>query len=455
MPLNISQTYQTHFLVFLGHLVLSLGALDPLATISREDMELFYQGMGEDCIIPEVSSSSDHFPTFELDSPFSVSNTVGIYSVLTTKMEEDGSSGPVVDWKDLANFTNEIIGIFEWYRTSNCSRMVRFPTEFSQGSDLLDDEILKLTSDFVEDHRELLVLFDTSLPSVVNVLSPRAGVEALRIFMTHNDGILWENQRGNTARLGEIEVRIDSLEEPGWTASSGREPPGDESPWETYKEIMGSVKKLELRVNTLENSDRLPPPSREKDSPDVSPLLSCENVTCSTDSGAIGFLFEGGLAEAVTTSFALSILNLAVILVTGVVIYRRNYQIVSRTRVLEMKMGSHGGNRDVVQRRGNGMSSQRGPCLPRLEMNIFDAPRSSFGPHRCPQPRMDHCLEAETPTPFTGIVRNAVRFSPAAPTQRVDGRRRYTSVSLTDEGDGRKSFSSQGRRPDPFAGDSL
>ena len=166
-------------------------------------------------------------------------------------------------------------------------------------------------------------------------------------------------------------------------------------------------------------------------------------------------LFKGGLAEAVTTSFALSVLNMAIILVTGVVIYRRNYQIVSRTRVLEMKMGGHGGNRDTVQRRGNGMSSQHGPCLPRLEMDIFDAPGSSYIPHRCPQPRMDRCVEAEPPTSFAGIVRNAVSFSPVAPTQRSDRRRRYTSVSLTDEGDGRKSFSDQRRHPNPFVGDSL
>ena len=187
----------------------------------------------------------------------------------------------------------------------------------------------------------------------------------------------------------------------------------------------------------------------------MSPLLSCENVTCLTDPGAIGVLFEGGLAEAVTTSFALSVLNLAVILVTGVVIYRRNYQIVSRTRVLEMKMGGPGGNRDAVQRRGNGVSSQHGPYLPRLEMDIFDAPGSSYIPHRCPQPRMDRCVEAEPPTSFAGIVRNAVGFSPVAPTQRSDRRRRYTSVSLADEGDGRKSFGDQGRHPNPFVGDSL
>ena len=160
---------------------------------------------------------------------------------------------------------------------------------------------------------------------------------------------------------------------------------------------MSSVEKLELCVNTLENLDRLSLPSRGKGSPDVSPLLSCENVTCLTDPGAIGALFEGGLAEAVTTSFALSVLNLAIILVTGVVIYRRNYQIVSRTRILEMKMGGPGGNCDAVQGRGNVMSSQHGPYLPRLEMDVFDAPRSNYLSHRCPQPRMDRCVEVGIP----------------------------------------------------------
>ena len=264
---NISQSSATHFLVLFGHLVLSLGALDPLATISREDMELFYQGMGESCVIPEAGPSVDQFPTFELDSPFSVSNTVGIYSVLKTKMEEDGSLVPMVDWRDLANLTSEIIEMFEWYRTSNCSRMVRFPTMFSQGSDLLDDEILKLISDFVGDHQELVVLFDTSLPSVVNILSPRAGVEALRIFMTHNNRILWGNQQGNMALMEELKIRVDSLEKPDWAASSGQEPHGDETLWETQRGIMSSVEKLELRVNTLENLDHLPLPSCGKAPP--------------------------------------------------------------------------------------------------------------------------------------------------------------------------------------------
>ena len=97
MPFNISQSYPTHFLVLLGHLVLSLGALDPLATISREDMELSYQGTREECVIPEVDLSTSPFPTFDLESPFSVSSTVGVYSVLRTKMEGEGSPGSVVD----------------------------------------------------------------------------------------------------------------------------------------------------------------------------------------------------------------------------------------------------------------------------------------------------------------------------------------------------------------------
>ena len=154
---------------------------------------------------------------------------------------------------------------------------------------------------------------------------------------------------------------------------------------------MGSVEKLELRVNTLENLDRLSLPSRGKDSPDVSPLLSCENVTCLTDPGAVGALFKGGLAEAVTTCFTLSVLNMAIFLVTGVIIYRRNYQIISRTKVLEMKMGNHGGGCDATQWRGKGMSSQHGPCLPRLDLDIVDAPGLGHISHRYPRPRMDRC----------------------------------------------------------------
>ena len=180
-------------------------------------MEFFYQETGEECIIPEVDLSTDPFPTFDLQSPFSVSNTVGIYSVLKTNMEGDGSPVPIVDWRDLANLTSEIIEMFEWYRTSNCSRMVRFPTVFSQGSDLLDDEILKLISEFVEDHQELVVLFDTSLPSVINILSPRAGVETLRIFTTHNDRVLLESQQGNMVLMKELESRVGTLETVSYT----------------------------------------------------------------------------------------------------------------------------------------------------------------------------------------------------------------------------------------------
>ena len=155
---------------------------------------------------------------------------------------------------------------------------------------------------------------------------------------------------------------------------------------------MGLVEKLELRVNALENLGRLSLSSRGKDSPDVSPLLSWKNITCLTDPWAIGALFKGGLAETVTISFALSALNMAIILVTGVVIYQRNYQIVFRTRVLEMKMGGHGENYGIIQRRGNGMFSQRGPCLPRLNVDICDAAGSSHISRRCPQPRMDRCI---------------------------------------------------------------
>ena len=182
--------YQTQFLVFLGHLVLSLEALDPLATISREDMKIFYSGMEEDCVTPKVNSSSDYLPTFKLDSPFSLSSTLGIYSTLRTEIGEDRSRGPVVNWKDLANLTNGIIGIFEWFRTPKCERVVRFPTMFSNGADRLDEEVLELISEFADSHQELMVLPDTSLPSVINVLSPRASAETLRIFMSHNDRIL-------------------------------------------------------------------------------------------------------------------------------------------------------------------------------------------------------------------------------------------------------------------------
>ena len=179
--------------------------------ISRDDMELFYQGMGKECVIPEVALSAPPFPTFDLESPFSIGNTVGIYSVLKINMDGDEESVSIVDWRDLTNLTSGVIEMFEWYRASNCSRMVRYPTAFSQGSDLLDDEVLKLISEFVEDHQGLVTLFDTRLPLIINILSPRAGVEALRIFTSHSDQILLEGQQGNVVLIKELESRVGAL----------------------------------------------------------------------------------------------------------------------------------------------------------------------------------------------------------------------------------------------------
>ena len=296
MPFNISQSYPTHFLVLLGHLVLSLGALDPLATISREDMELFYQGTREECVIPEVDLSTSPFPTFDLESPFSVSSTVGVYSVLKTKMEGEGSLGSVVDWKDLANLTSEIIEMFEWFRTPMCKRVVRFPTVLSKRSDLLDDEVLKLISGFVENHQELVVLFDTNFPSVINILSPRAGVETLRIFMTHNDGILLEGQRESVSSMEKLESRMGALETLKHLLSSRKTSPADEVLWKTQQGILNLAKKLDTRVSVLENLDRLSFSAPKKAPLSASSLLNCGNITCFPDLGAIGALFEGGLS---------------------------------------------------------------------------------------------------------------------------------------------------------------
>ena len=46
--------------------------------------------------------------------------------------------------------------------------------------DQLDDEVLRVTSEFVEHHPELLVILDTRIPSVINLLSPRASAESQR-----------------------------------------------------------------------------------------------------------------------------------------------------------------------------------------------------------------------------------------------------------------------------------
>lgn len=226
--------------------MLSLGALDPLATISREDMESFYHSM-----------PTRPFPTSDLESPFSVSSTVEIYSALRTRTEREGSLGSVVDWKDLANLISEITETFEWFRTPKCKRVVRFPTVLSKRSDLLDDEVLKLISGFVENRQELVVLLDTNLPSVINILSPRASAETLRIFMTHNDGILLEGQRESVSSMEKLESKVGALETLKHLLSSRRTSPADEVFWKTQQGILNLAKKLDTRVSVLENLDRL------------------------------------------------------------------------------------------------------------------------------------------------------------------------------------------------------
>ena len=322
--------YQTQLLVFLGHLV-TLEALDPLATISREDMKIFYPGMEEDCVTPEVNPAPDH-------SPFSFSSTLRIYSILKTEMGENRSLGPVVNWKDLVNLTNEIIEIFEWFRTPKCERVVRFPTVFSKGADRLDEEVLELISEFADSHQELMVLLDTSLPSVVNVLSPRASAETLRIFMSHNDRILLNGQFESLSSLRGLESRVGALETLKHLLSSRKTSPADEVLWRAQQWSINLAEKLDTRVKILESSDCLSFSPPQKAPFSAAPLLDCGNMTHLLGLGAAGAFFEGDLPDAVLTCFILSAVNIAILLVTSAVISRRNYQIISRVKVLEIEV---------------------------------------------------------------------------------------------------------------------
>ena len=436
--------------------MLSLETLDPLATISREDMELFYQEMGEDCLIPEVSSSLGHFPAFGSDSPFSVSNTVRIYSMLfqfKTKMEGNESPGPVVNWKDLAKLTNEIIGIFEWFRTPECERVVRFPTTLSKGSDLLDEEVLELISEFASNHQELIVLLNTSLPSVVNILSPRASAETLRIFMSHNDGILLARQRESVSLLGKLEARVSALETLKHLLSSRKTSPADEVLWRIQRWSINLLKKLDTRVSALENVDCLSfsPPKKAPFS--ASPLPDRENVTGLPDLGAAGGLFEGDLSDAVLACLILSTTNIVILLVMGAVIGRRNYLIISRTEALELEIRGRGRSRDTHPRRGKGKFDQHGSCSSLSDQDIFETStpikKENFSQHgscsslsdpdivgamapSCPpfeyhQRETDRCVEFEFHPSSASIVRSSVSATPVASTSGPD--RRCSGVS--------------------------
>ena len=395
--------YQTQFLVFLGHLVLSLEALDPLATISREDMKIFYSGVEEDCVTPEVNSSSDYLPTFKLDSPFSLSSTLGIYSTLRTEIGEDRSRGPVVNWKDLANLTNGIIGIFEWFRTPKCERVVRFPTMFSNGADRLDEEVLELISGFVDSHQELMVLPDTSLPSVINVLSPRASAETLRILMSHNDRILLNGQFESLNSLRGLESRVGALETLKHLLSSRKTSPAEEVLWRAQQWSINLAEKLDTRVKILEGSDCSSFSSSQKASFSATPLLDCGNMTHSLGLGAVGAFFEGDLPDAVLTCFILSVVNIAILLVISAVINRRNYQIISRVKALELEVKGRSGDRNAPLWRGKENFDQHGSSSSLSDSDIFVSLMPSSPPFEDRQHETNRWVGVELhPLPWRG-----------------------------------------------------
>ena len=383
--------------------MLSLEAFDPLATISREDMKIFYQGVEEDCVIPEVNSSSDHFPTFKLDSPFSLSSTLGIYSILRTEMGENRSLGPVVNWKDLANLTNEIIGIFEWFRTPKCERVVRFPTMFSKGADRLDEEVLELISEFADSHQELMVLPDTSLPSVINVLSPRASAETLRIFMSHNDRILLNGQFESLNSLRGLESRVGALETLKHLLSSRKTSPAEEVLWRALQWSINLAEKLDTRVKMLESADCSSfSPSQEAPF-SATPSLDCGNMTRLLGLGAVGAFFEGDLPDAVLTCFILSAVNIAILLVTSAVISRRNYQIISRVKALEFEVKGRSGGRNAHLWREKENFDRHGSSSSLSDSDMFVTLMPSSPPFEDHQHEADRCVGIELrPLPWRG-----------------------------------------------------
>ena len=117
--------------------------------------------------------------------------------------------------KEIVSFTYSLFCLFDWYQGAGTGRLIRYPTILSKGAEELDDRVLKAISNFMEQHARVLVIFNVSTLSMMNLLSPRVGAESLHIFASHNDGILLEGQR-EVAKLMECiashVVVLESLE---------------------------------------------------------------------------------------------------------------------------------------------------------------------------------------------------------------------------------------------------
>ena len=137
------------------------------------------------------------------------------------------------------------------------------------------------------------------------------------------------------------------------------------------------------------------------------------------------------------------------LLVTGVVIYRRNYQIVSRTEALEMKMGNRGRSRSTYPWRGKESFDRCGSRSSQSDLDVFETSAPSYPSFQGPQQEANRCVEIEPYPPLAGIVRSAVSFTPAAYTSGPDRRRPSVSQFMANVEDGRQSGVDRKRRLNP------
>jgi hypothetical protein len=388
MFLNVSQPYPAHFFILFSHILLSIGATDPLVLIDRDDVEDFYEGSGIDCEALEADFSDPIYPSFDLDSPFSVSNTVGIFASLKSHPSKPVISEHIVGWQEIANLTNSIISLFDWYRSHNCSKLIRYPTAFSEGIDKLDDEVLRIISEFAEYHPELPVILDPRIPSIINILSPRASTEALRILTSHNTAIILKNQRDITKTVTGLEDRVIALE------------------------LLGEIFSL----------------TPSEGSHSASPLRSCLNATCWPELSTVGGLFNDKLTEVVAVCLTLSLINLGTLVISGILFYKRNFQIISRTKVLELKVNKSGQNSDSPSYIG-GRVSQPGSYRQTADLDTVNSAVLSHISILQPRQEVSRCIEFDPRSPRESPVRSVIDYTPTAPPPKSNKGREHFSLS--------------------------
>ena len=158
----------------------------------------------------------------------------------------------------------------------------------------------------------------------------------------------------------------------------------------------------------------------------------------------MGDLFSNKLTEAVVICLAVSIVNFGILLIIGITFYKRNFQIISRTEILELKLNQPSSSADPSL--CDGRVEHPGPYLQR---DNLDAPSASLLGHLSvlrPQQEVIHCIESDPhfPPSLPGCpvhsqrVRSLTNYTPTPPPRSSKGQRYVSSSSA-----GRPVYSSQ------------